>query len=158
MTTKAKTTDTVATAKAIAEEGLTHAQKGFEQAQATMQENLSKAAKGAEEFVAFSQGNVEAFVRAGQIWAAGVQDLGKTLIAATQASVDETVANAKALAGVKSVKEAIDLQTQFVKTAMEKAVADSQKLSETVYKLAEQAAAPLTERAQLAASKFSKAA
>jgi len=158
MTTKAKATETVAAAKAIADEGFANAQKGFEQAQAALQENIAKAVKAAEEFVAFGQGNVEAFVRAGQIWAAGVQDLGKAMVATTQASVDESVANAKALAGVKSVKEAVDLQTQFLKVALEKAVSESQKLSETVYKLAEQTAAPITARAQFAVEKFSKAA
>lgn len=158
MTTKAKATEAVATAKAIADEGFANAQKGFEQAQATVQENMAKAMKAAEEFATIGQGNVEAFVKAGQIWAAGIQDLSKQFAATTQATVDETVANAKALAGVKSVKEAIDLQAQFVKTSMEKAVSESQKLGETVFKLAEQAAAPITARAQFVVEKFSKAA
>lgn len=158
MTTKAKATEAVATVKAIADEGIANAQKGFEQAQATIQENVSKAMKAAEDFATIGQGNVEAFVKAGQIWTAGLQDLSKQFVAKTQASVEETVATAKAFAGVKSVKEAMDLQTQFVKVSLEKAVAESQKLGETVFKLAEQASAPITARAQFVVEKFSKAA
>ncbi len=37
--------------------------------------------KSAEELVSFSQGNFEAMMKAGQIWAAGVQDLQKQFAA-----------------------------------------------------------------------------
>ena len=40
---------------------------------------MEKAMKTAEELVSFGQGNVEALVKAGQIWAEGVQDLSKRL-------------------------------------------------------------------------------
>lgn len=158
MTTKAKTTDAVATVKAMADEGMAHAQKGFEQAQAAAQENMGKVMKAAEEFATMGQGNVEAFVKAGQIWATGMQDLSKQMAASTQTAVDETVANAKALAGVKSVKEAMDIHTRFMKVSVEKAVTESQKFGEAMFKLAEQAAAPITARVQYVAEHFAKAA
>ena len=41
--------------------------------------------KTAEELMAFSQGNLEAMVKSGQIWAAGVQDIGKLMAATAQA-------------------------------------------------------------------------
>ena len=47
--------------------------------------------------MAFSQGNVEAMVKSGQIWAAGVQDIGKQIAANAQASFDETMSTFKAL-------------------------------------------------------------
>lgn len=158
MTTKAKTNDTVAAVKAMADEGMAQAQKGFEQAQAVAQENMGKAMKAAEEFATMGQGNIEAFVKAGQIWATGMQDLSKQMVASTQHAVDETVANAKALAGVKSVKEAMDIHARFVKVSMEKAVTEGQKFSEAVFRLAEQAAAPITARVQYVAEHFAKAA
>lgn len=119
---------------------------------------MEKAMKSAEELVAFGQGNIEAFVKSSQIWATGMQDLSKHFAASAQASIDETVASVKALSSVKSFKEAIDLQTSITKTAMEKMMAESGKLTDASVKLAEQALAPLTARVTLATEKFTKAA
>lgn len=119
---------------------------------------MTNSFKGAEEFVAFSQGNLEAFMKSGQIWTTGLQDLSKTFAATAQASLDETVAAFKALTSVKSVKEAVDLQAALARTSMEKAVAGSSQMADASFKLAEQAMAPITARFQAAASKFTAAA
>ena len=55
---------------------------------------------------------------------------------------------------MKSLKEAIDIQTSFARTSFEKAIADSGKLTETSLKLAEQAYAPLTARLNVAVETF----
>ena len=64
----------------------------------------------------------------------------------------------KALAGVKSFKDAVDLQTSLAKSSLEKAVAETSKLTEASLKLAEQAWAPVTARVTLAVEKFGRAA
>jgi len=112
--------------------------------------------KTAEDLVTFSQGNLEAYVKAGQIWAAGVQDLGKQVAATAQAQLDQTVATFKALAGVKSFKEAVDLQSTLARSTVEKAVADTGKLTDASLKLAEQTLAPITARVTLAVEKFGR--
>ncbi len=117
---------------------------------------MDKAIKTTEELVAFGQGNVEALVKSSQIWAAGVQDLGKHFAATAQASMDETMATVKAISGVKSLKEALDLQSSFAKTAMEKMLAETGKITDASMKLAEQAIAPLTERVTIATEKFAR--
>jgi phasin family protein len=104
------------------------------------------------------QGNVEAFVNSGQIWASGVQDLGKTVATGAQAQVDRTSATVRALSGVKSVQELVNLQSSFARQSLEKAVADTSKLTEASAKLAEQTLAPLTARVTLAAETFGRAA
>ncbi len=114
--------------------------------------------KTAEDLVAFGQGNVEAMTKAGQVWAAGVQELGKQVAATAQAHVDQTVATFKAMAGVKSFKEAVDLQSMYARAAVEKAVADTGKLTDASLKLAEQTWAPLTARVTLAVEKFGRTA
>jgi phasin family protein len=119
---------------------------------------MDKAIKSTEELVTFGQGNVEALIKSSQIWAAGVQDLGKHLAATAQASMDETMATVKALSGVKSVKEAMDLQSSFTKTSIEKLVAETGKLTDASMKLAEQAMAPITERVTIATEKFARPA
>ena len=118
---------------------------------------MEKAMKTAEDFVSFGQGNVDAFVKAGQIWAAGVQDMGKRFAATAQAQMDQTVATMKAMAGVKSLKEAMELQSTLARASMEQAVAETGKLTETSMKLTEQAMAPITARVTLAMETFGRA-
>jgi phasin family protein len=121
-----------------------------------MKENVEKAMKTAEEALAFNQGNMEALVKATQIYAAGFQDISKHIAAASKVSLEESMAFTKSLMGVKSVKEAVDLQTGFAKSSIEKAMTESNKLTDATVKLAEQAIAPLTARMTLAAETFGK--
>lgn len=129
-----------------------------ETAPSNVKQGMEKAMKTAEEFVAFSKGNVEAFVQSSQIWFTGVQDLSKHVAAAAQASMEEGISNFKALTTVKSLKDAIELQASFARSAMEKTVAESSKLTDASFKLTEQALAPLTARVTVAVEKLSKAA
>ncbi|KAA5608043.1 phasin family protein [Rhodovastum atsumiense] len=119
---------------------------------------VDKAFKTVEDLVAFNQGNFEAFVKSGQIWFAGVQDLSKAVAATAQAQIDATVATVKALAGVKSLKEAVDLQTGLARSHVEKVVAETSKLTDASLKLAEQSWAPINARVTLAVEKFGRAA
>ena len=131
---------------------------GSDTAQATIKQDMEKAMKTAEEFLAFGQGNVEAFMKSGQIWAAGVQDLSKQVVASAQASFDETMSTFKAMAGVKSLKDAMDLQAGLARSTVEKTLAESGKLTDASFRLTEQALAPITARVTLAVEKFAKAA
>ena len=120
-----------------------------------MQETIMSTA---EEFMAFSQGNIEAFVKSGQIWATGLQDLSKHLAASAKEQMDYSMSTWKSLSGVKSIKEALDIQTGLARESLEKAVAETGKLTDASMKLAEQAIAPITARITLATEKFGKTA
>lgn len=131
---------------------------GFVKTPAEFKVNMEKAMKSAEEFLSFGQGNVEAIVKSGQIWTAGVQDIGKTVAATAQAQIDATVATIKALTGVKSLKEAMDLHAALARSSVEKAVAETGKLTDASLKLAEQTMAPIAARVTLVVEKFGRAA
>lgn len=139
-------------------EGMNKAAAGFTETQAKMKEGMEKAMKTAEEFMAFGQGNLEALMKSGQIWAAGVQDLSKQVAATAQASFDETVSTFKAMTTVRSLKDALDLQANLARSTMEKTLAESGKLTDASFKLAEQTIAPITARVTLAVEKFAKSA
>lgn len=128
---------------------------GLAKAQTKMKEGVDRAMKTAEQFAQFQQGNIEAMMKSGQVLAAGLQDLGKHVAATSQANFEEAVATFRQLTTVKSLREAIELQTSFAKTSLEKAMAESGKLTETGLKLAEQVAAPLTARVNVAVETFS---
>lgn len=139
-------------------EGMARAAAGLEQTQATLKGNSEIAMKKAAAFVTFGQANIEALTQSGQIWTAGVQDLSKQVAASLEASVQETLGVFKTLGSVKSLREAIELQSGFARTALEKAMADSNRLTQASLKLTEQALAPLADRVRLASDTFGKIA
>jgi phasin family protein len=114
--------------------------------------------KNTEDFVALGQANMEAFVKSGQIWAAGVQELMKQFATTTKTSFDESVSTFKAISSAKSVAEAIELQSKFASSVVEKALAASNTLINTSIKLSEQTLAPITARVTGTVETFAKAA
>jgi phasin family protein len=114
--------------------------------------------KSAEQMVAFGKGNLEALTQCSQIWTAGVKDLAEQATATMQASFQDTLAMFKTMTSVKSLKEAIELQSGMARSTMEKTMAMSGKLTEASLKLSEQAMAPITARVTAAVETFAKAA
>jgi len=143
---------TVATLK----DGMAKAAAGFEKTQAKVKESMEKAMKTAEEVVAFGQGNMEAYIKSSQILAAGMQDIQKKMASSAQISFEETVSTMKALTSCKSLKDAFELQAGLARTAMERTISESGKLTDASFKLTEQAMAPITARVSLAVEKFAK--
>ncbi len=139
-------------------QGVAKATAGIDTTTEQVKQGMEKAMKTAEEFVAFNQSNVDAFVKSSQIWTAGVQDLSKQVAATAQAQFDETMSVFKALAGMKSLKDAFELQSSFARSAMEKSMSESSRLTDASLKLTEQALAPITARVTTAVESFSKAA
>ncbi|MBN8871647.1 MAG: phasin family protein [Rhodospirillales bacterium] len=152
------TAKTIEAGTATANDAAAKVSMGFEQTQTKMKEGVEKAMKTAEEMMAFGQGNVEALVKSSQIWVTGLQDLSKQVAATAQASLDESMATFKAISGVKSLKDAMDLQASFARAALEKTLAESGRLTDASFKLTEQALAPITARVTLAVEKFAKSA
>jgi len=126
--------------------------------QPTITRGIKTMMKTTEDFVAFGQANLEAFVKSGQIWSAGVQELTKQIATSAKASFDESVSTFKAMSTARSVKEAMDLQSSFAKAALEKAMAESNKLTDASIKLTEQTLAPITARVTVAVESFGKTA
>jgi phasin family protein len=148
-------TDTVATATA-------DVTRAAEPTKTTVTEPLTQGMKSmmksTEDLVAFGQANLEAFVKSGQIWSAGVQELTKQMATSAKASFEDSMSTFKAMSTVKSVKEAIDLQSTFAKATLEKAMAESNKLTDASIKLTEQTLAPITARVTVAVETFGKTA
>jgi phasin family protein len=111
-----------------------------------------------EDFVELGQANMEAFVKSGQIWTAGMQEQMKQFATTTKASFDEFVATFKAISSAKSVTEAVELQSKFATSVVEKIVVESNNLIKTSIKLTEQTLAPITARVTDAVEIFGKTA
>ena len=136
--------------------GVEKAAKGLEASHVKLTEILEKTVKNSVEILAFNQGTLEAVIKSTRIYSTGFQDISKQLTASGKATVDESVAFTRSLVGVKSGKEAFELQTGFIKASIENAVSERKKIIDAMVKLAEQAFAPLNTRFRLALETFGK--
>jgi phasin family protein len=137
-------------------EGVEKAAKGIEAGHAKLTEILKKTVKNSEELLAFNQGNLEAVIKSTQIYSAGFQDVSKQLSASGKASFDESLAFTKSLVGAKSGKEALELQSGFIKASIESAATERKKIIDAITKLTDQAFSPLGTRFTLALETFGK--
>lgn len=155
--------------KMITAEGSAQADRtmndGAPQTRAGMEMSMEQMTKGAEGFMKaaedaaeFGRGNMEAFTKAAQTWAVGSQDLARQVMALAQGMTDHSLEGVKALSSVKSLNEAAEIQAKFARAAMEKAVAESARMQEAVFKLTEQAVAPISARMTVAMEKMGKSA
>ncbi len=145
--------------------GADAASKGMEKA-ATLSKGQVEAAaragavafKNYEELLAFGRENVEAIVASSTVVARGVQDISKSFVLLAQESIDDQVAASKALIGAKTLREVVDLSSQYAKSNFDKLVAEGNKLSQISAKLAEEAMAPLSVRVSATMDRITKTA
>lgn len=128
------------------------------EAQAKAKEAFDKGAATFTEYNEFSKGNVEAVVASGKILATGFQSLGKTFVEDGKNAVEILTAEVKELATVKSPADFFKLQVEFLRRNFDTAVSTTSKNSEAVLKLANEAAAPISARVNLAVEKLKQAA
>jgi phasin family protein len=134
--------------------------KGLEQFFGPAKEQVEKAqaqsTKALEDITKFSKENLDAVVSASTVYAKGFETFGKAWYAFSQETVEASAAVAKQLLGVKTLKEAVDLQTDFAKTTFDKFVAEGTKLSEMSIKVANEALEPINARVNVAVEKLLK--
>ena len=148
------------TMETVMKAGTQAATKGYEQAIAIAQEQVEKASeslfKRYDEVASFGKENVDAYVLSGTLIAKGVESMGKELMSMAQSAVETNVATTKALFGAKTVREVIDLQTEFSRSAFDNFVAESAKLTEMSMNLANDAIEPIQARMNVTVEKLLK--
>jgi len=114
--------------------------------------------KSFEEVSKLQKDNWDAMVASSQIWAKGAEVIGKAWMGFAHESMENAASAAKALVGVKTLREAVDLQTDLAKGNFDKFVAESTKISETVVKVANDAMEPIAARMNVNVEKIFKPA
>ncbi|PLK27286.1 phasin family protein [Novosphingobium sp. TH158] len=117
-----------------------------------------KGTAAAGEATEFAKGNVEALVESGKIFAEGAKALGGELVAEGKGAFETLTADVKEMAAIKSPADFFKFQSELARRNFDAAVAASSKNTEALFKLANDAFAPLSTRVSLAVEKFSKAA
>lgn len=109
-------------------------------------DSVEKSLSALSEMNTHSKKNLEAVVASMTAATKGAEALGARALAYSKKSMEDHVTVAKSLAGAKSVQEAIELQTNFAKSAFEAYVAEVTKMSETMAASMKETVAPLNER------------
>ena len=143
----AQNTDYTAKAKEMAADVQTRAKAAYD-----------KGAEYAADASEFNKANVEALVASGKILAAGMQDMGRAYVEDVKAAVETVQADVKKVAAVKSPTELFQLQGEIARRNFDAVVAQTSKNAEAMMKLANDAFAPISSRASVAAEKARKAA
>ncbi len=134
------------------------ATKGLKDIQAEVTGSLKQAAELTRGYADVQRSALETVVKAGQIYAEGLQSLATHAADVNRTHFEHTVQHLKALAGVKSVKEAVSLQTQFARDTASRVLREGSTFVEDYLKVTGQALAPVTARAREAAEKVKQAA
>ena len=132
------------------------ANKGYEKAFTLSKEQADAMNKNYDQAAAFSKENVDAVVEAGNIAAKGMEAINTQIMNFTKAAIADNMAAFSKLMGVKSPQEAVEMQTELAKTSFDTLVAKSSKIGEMGTKLANEAIAPVSARANVAMESFAK--
>ena len=97
-----------------------------------------------------SKRNLEAVVASVSAATRGAETLGAQAMSYGKSSMEQSADAARALSAAKSVQEAVELQTNYARTALETYLSEMNRMSETVAAAVKDSLAPLNERATAA--------
>lgn len=112
----------------------------------SLREGYDKVAKGVSQFADFQKGSLEALMASASSFAKGIEKAASEQTAFAKASYEEGAAAAKAAATSKSVQEAFEIQSDYLRTAFEKNLAQFNKLTDHWIATTKETAEPLTAR------------
>lgn len=137
----------VAASKETVEKVVKASTESYEQAYNMTKEQMEKASKsliqGYDEMTDMTQKNVEAFVKAGNIWAKGFENIGKAYFNLAQVSAEAGVEVAQAMFAAKTLKDVVDVQTGYTKASIDTVVSESKKINDMTVKVANEALEPI---------------
>lgn len=109
---------------------------------------FDKAVKGYDQFLGFGKDTLEACMKAANAAGRGVETFQNELYSYSKQSVEDSISATKAVLGSKSVHEALELQSDFAKSAFDGYVTQVTKLGEIVSATAKETFEPLQGRVQ----------
>ncbi len=134
--------------------------KPIEEAVAATKEQVEKASTAAmksyDEFAALNKDAVDAYVKAGNVFAKGFEDLGKTVFAFAQSQAETNVNAAKALMSAKTINDVVEIQSDLARTQFDAFVAEGTKVSEMSLKVANETVEPIQAQFNVVVEKMMK--
>ncbi|MBI1272917.1 MAG: hypothetical protein GC131_02385 [Alphaproteobacteria bacterium] len=146
--------------ESVMKAGQEAASKQFEGAMKATSEQLEQVSKrlmqSAEQMTSANRETMEACVSAATICAKGCEEISRSLMNWSQASLEQAMATSKQALTVKTLREYVDLQTEFVKTCLDSTLAETSRCSELATRTVNQAIEPVTEKVNAAMERFNQ--
>ena len=130
--------------------------EAVEKAFSMSKDRFDAVAKSVDDAAKLGKEQVEAIVSAGNVAAKGFETINAEVLAFTKSQFEDQISATKAMMGVKTLQELIELQNGFAKSAFEAYTAHTTKLSEVATKAAQEAFAPINTQFQAAVEKMVK--
>jgi phasin family protein len=124
------------------------AETTFKNGAEALKTGFEKAVKNYDHFLGYGKETVEAYVKAANAAGKGAETINGEIYAFSKHSIEESIAATKAILGSKSVHEAIEVQTDFAKTAFDAYVGQMTKLTQLFTVTSKETFAPLQGRVQ----------
>ncbi len=126
--------------------------------QTRAQSAYTKSTEAMTEMTDFAKGNVEAVVESSKVLAEGVQSMGASYADEAKTAYETATADIKEMASIKSPTDLFQLQGKILRRNFDAMIAATSKTTDAAMKLANDAAAPISGRVNVAAEKMSKVA
>ena len=124
---------------------------------AAFKETMEKSMSGFTDVSAEGKRTFEALSTSAGIAAKAAQTLGAETGAYYKSALEAYAAQAKAITGVRSIQEAVELQSSYAKSSMDAFMAHVSSASELVSSTIKDTVRPLNERATAVAEQFTTA-
>ncbi|MFM8376774.1 MAG: phasin family protein [Phenylobacterium sp.] len=111
-----------------------------------LRDAMEKGVSGLNDLTAHSRKNMEAVIASVTAATKGAEALGAEAVAFSKAAVERQTAAVHSLAGVRSVQDLIEVQTDLAKTHMEATVAQMSKATELMTAMFRDAYQPFSAR------------
>lgn len=102
--------------------------------------------RAVEELTELAQGNIEALLASSKAAARGIEQLGREAADYGRRSFEDASAALRSFAEVRSPADLFKLQSGYARSAFDGLVAEGSRISETMLKIAGEAAEPITSR------------
>lgn len=109
-------------------------------------EGFEKSMKSVNELNAFSKENMDAVMASATTAGKGIETLNANAVAFAKKSMEDTVSATKAMTSAKSVQDMIEVQTDFMKSAMDAYLGEINKATELYAGAVKSSMKPLNDR------------
>ncbi len=132
--------------------------ENYEKAFTSAREKLDETVKQFDDVASFGKENVEVATQSGTILAKGAESLSGEFMAFSKKAMEDNIAAAKSVMAAKTIQEAVDLQSGYVRDVFGGYLAYTTKVGEMYTKIVQDAAEPINARVTAATDKWSNLA
>ena len=130
--------------------------EAFEKAKAWGREHMENTARNYAEMTSFSKEALEDVMASGKAAASGVRTIGEALAAMVQAATSENVETIRKFWSVKSLADAVAVQSAYTKSTLDLVLAHSARINEATAQTVIETVEPINARLAAVAAKVEK--